>query len=559
MVNYKKKAKAKINIQKKTRKKYERKPKKRKYNKKKEIKKRNLKVVLLPEELLLKAEKISEDKTSLLNLGKAIEIYDINDDINYNYLNLFGKITEENYKYIYTLSYANRKKIIKQYNIGKKIFNKSSKIIFYEFVNFIINKLNIKDKKPIKQLNDYKLEYFENFIIPINEGTEELKFFYFINIIFNWMKLDVENGRLRLLFFKDFFSNKENLNKIEHIFYIILRINLLYLKSRFYNNYSLIYVNLMVNEQISHKIQGLKLIKEEIKENIDKIKIDNNTVLTLKKNKFKFKPFDYYYYFPFLEHEEDASDYILDKIRMTFDYCQRNRFSIFDNDLKIKAFYNIIKKILSSRVIKEYYEKNESFKNYEFPFKDEKIINYIWEKIIFIELDRFHWGYSAKEGFGFFLNRIKGSESKGLTYGCLLITFIKEVINHYLKKLINANEGIRQESNSVENSLIDVDEKIENEIFGRKVNIITYGGNHFLFEMANWDLPLKLFRKRFLNNNVMKKEKKLRDGLKYLKEDENVGKIFENINYEYISEKELIFQAIPYDPRYCIPNSNFVA
>ena len=77
--------------------------------------------------------------------------------------------------------------------------------------------------------------------------------------------------------------------------------------------------------------------------------------------------------------------------------------------------------------------------------------------------------------------------------------------------------------------------------------------------MANWDLPLKLFRKRFLNNNVMKKEKKLRDGLKYLKEDENVGKIFENINYEYISEKELIFQAIPYDPRYCIPNSNFVA
>jgi len=130
MVNYKKKAKAKINIQKKTRKKYERKPKKRKYNKKKKIKKRNLKVVLLPEELLLKAEKISGDKTSLLNLGKAIEIYDINDDINYNYLNLFGKITEENYKYIYTLSFANRKKIIKQYNIGKKIFNKSSKIFF---------------------------------------------------------------------------------------------------------------------------------------------------------------------------------------------------------------------------------------------------------------------------------------------------------------------------------------------------------------------------------------------------------------------------------------------
>ena len=77
--------------------------------------------------------------------------------------------------------------------------------------------------------------------------------------------------------------------------------------------------------------------------------------------------------------------------------------------------------------------------------------------------------------------------------------------------------------------------------------------------MANLDLPLKLFRKRFLNNNVMKKEKKLRDGLKYLKKDENVGKIFENINYEYISEKELIFQAISYDPRYCIPNSNFVA
>ena len=87
---------------------------KKKGNKPKRNNRIKLKVILLPEVLLLKAEKIAGDKKSLFNLIKAIEIYDINDDINYNYLKIVGKIAKENYQYLYTLSFSNRKKNYKE-------------------------------------------------------------------------------------------------------------------------------------------------------------------------------------------------------------------------------------------------------------------------------------------------------------------------------------------------------------------------------------------------------------------------------------------------------------
>lgn len=87
---------------------------KKKGNKPKRNNRIKLKVILLPEDLLLKTEKIAGDKKSLFNLIKAIEIYDINDDINYNYLKIVGKITKENYQYLYTLSFSNRKKNYKE-------------------------------------------------------------------------------------------------------------------------------------------------------------------------------------------------------------------------------------------------------------------------------------------------------------------------------------------------------------------------------------------------------------------------------------------------------------
>ena len=159
-------------------------------------------------------------------------IYDVNDTINYNYLKNCGKICPENYKYIYTLSLNNRKKIISQYKINKEIFTKSSKIIFQELVNFLITKYIPNNESCKNQLKKYNLEHFNKFIIPINEGTSELKYFYFINVILDWFDKDPENGKSYLTEFKDFFKKKKNLHKINNIYYLILNICLLYFNNK---------------------------------------------------------------------------------------------------------------------------------------------------------------------------------------------------------------------------------------------------------------------------------------------------------------------------------------
>ena len=205
------------------------------------------------------------------------------------------------------------------------------------------------------------------------------------------MKNEKENIKICLLYLKDFFNNKKNL-KIKHIFYIILRIHLIYINSLFYD--SLHYVNKMIDEKASNKIKGLKLIKNEIEENIDKIEINANTVLTLKEDKFKFKPLDYYGLSD-LQKPFIIINNIVNKNKMTFDYCLKNKFNIFDYDSQIQAFLNIIKKILSSRVIKEYYKNTTFFQSSEFPLDNEKIINYFLNKIIFIKLPSKYWGYTS--------------------------------------------------------------------------------------------------------------------------------------------------------------------
>ena len=178
--------------------------------------------VLLPQELLVKAKKILGIKPSVSKLIEAMTIYDVNDTINYNYLKNSGKISPENYKYIYTLSLNNRKKIISQYKINKEIFTKSSKIIFHELVNFLITKYIPNNESCKNKLKKYNLEHFNKFIIPINEGTSELKYFNFINVILDWFDKDPENGKSYLTEFKDFFKKKKNLHKINNIYYIIL-------------------------------------------------------------------------------------------------------------------------------------------------------------------------------------------------------------------------------------------------------------------------------------------------------------------------------------------------
>jgi hypothetical protein len=84
------------------------------------------------------------------------------------------------------------------------------------------------------------------------------------------------------------------LDKIEYVFYAIFRIDLLILYPNTGDESSLIEVNLIINEARNHKKEGLQLIKDRIKEDLNKIKINDNTILTVKENDYKFKPIDYY-------------------------------------------------------------------------------------------------------------------------------------------------------------------------------------------------------------------------------------------------------------------------
>ena len=163
------------------------------------------KVVLLPKDLLKKAQALAKT-----NITKAIKIYDIDDAINYNYLIKCGKIDKYNEKYIYTLSFKNRTAIVTKFNIKRKRYEKKSKEIFKEFVQHLIN--NFSPKSSLDSLNNYKLYNFGRFIIYINEGTKELKYYYFIHLIFQWLTIK-KNERITpkektiycLNIFKDFF------------------------------------------------------------------------------------------------------------------------------------------------------------------------------------------------------------------------------------------------------------------------------------------------------------------------------------------------------------------
>ena len=167
---------------------------------------------MLPSQLLNKAKRIIKNPT-LKNLQKAIKIYDIDDSINFQYLDKCGKIDKNNFKFVYTLSFENRKKIIEKYKLKNKILKKKSKILFLEFVNFLINE---GDKKSIQNaLNNYQLEHFSTFIIQIHEGTDELKYYYFMSIISDWLRIDKHNGIICLSNFFNFFNYRENIDDIE--------------------------------------------------------------------------------------------------------------------------------------------------------------------------------------------------------------------------------------------------------------------------------------------------------------------------------------------------------
>ena len=62
------------------------------------------------------------------------------------------------------------------------------------------------------------------------------------------------------------------------------------------------------------------------------------------------------------------SDTIINSITkkkyMSYHYCLIERFNCFNDEKKSKAFYNYFKEILSSQVIREFFQKVRSFQNF---------------------------------------------------------------------------------------------------------------------------------------------------------------------------------------------------
>ena len=502
---------------------------------------------MLPSQLLNKAKRIIKNPT-LKNLQKAIKIYDIDDSINFQYLDKCGKIDKNNFKFVYTLSFENRKKIIEKYKLKNKILKKKSKILFLEFVNFLINE---GDKKSIQNdLNNYQLEHFTTFIIQIHEGTDELKYYYFMSIISDWLRIDKHNGIICLSNFFNFFNDKENIDKIDIIFYIIFRIDLIYFDhDNKIDPKKLLSATYLVDEGIEEKIKGLNLIKDEIKENIDDIEINENTILTLKKNKFKFRPYEHY--FPSNFQKMPLIDCINHRTNITYECCLKNKFNYFGSISKTNAFFRYFKMILSSNVMIEYYQKLKSSEEYEFPFSNNNIINFLWKKLIFAEIDEY-FGMTNKEGFGIFINRLKGNISNGLGYGLCIISISHEIVTHGLQNLINSNNGIeagtitpiksyiRDRDNSITNHLNDSGDKYELFLFGQKVSTITIGGTHFLFNINNWNLSLSKFCKGFRENNIIKNVGILKKELVVLiNNDDNVKILFKDVKYDEDTEQSM--------------------
>ncbi len=168
------------------------------------------KKIILPQQLFLNAKVQVNENSSITCLRKAMKVYDIDEKINYYFFEKCKKITRGNFKYLYTLNYEDRQKIIKKHKLKQNIFLKSSKIIFILLIKFLINTFEPKDKKSFDTLKYYKLQYFGKYIIPISEGNEELKYYYFIDIVLKWLKKSAnrENISDYLSFFEEFFENE---------------------------------------------------------------------------------------------------------------------------------------------------------------------------------------------------------------------------------------------------------------------------------------------------------------------------------------------------------------
>ena len=81
---------------------------------------------------------------------------------------------------------------------------------------------------------------------------------------------------------------------------------------------------------------------------------------------------------------------------------------------------------------------------------------------------------------------------------------------------------INDEDNKITNAAEDGGENFEILFFGQKNPLITIGGNHYLFNINNWNQSNQDFKKGFQKNNIIKNVELLKKELNLLKKDKLV-------------------------------------
>lgn len=421
-----------------------------------------------------------------------ISIYDLDENINYEYLTLLNsyyldnkeaidkdekglsdKIAKNFYTYIFTLNYDDRLKIYDIYqffkhneifeNDEKYFYKDKMKFVFRELINKLIQLENFDE--PYKSYNDIIAEYSipetkNKNLIPAIFGNEEYRYTTYIIIIgsvINSSKISHRDEGTKkelikqyiksLSLFKDYFSleiDKYDEEFIRYILFCIITVftyskTIITLKEKITNN--LRKCSLFLYESISKKKEKLKLIKDYIQnKNFDLDKINADTIIEIlyKTNTYTFKISDLY--FCDCNDKWEILDTISENVKHTFSYYQREN-RILD-DIYLENKYNeYFQKILASEINEEYIKQLKLMERYEYAFKEEKFIKEIKIKYAMLPIEELS-GITVKNFYTVYINNNLNNlevEKMLLQLGAKLIVKLHEFVNHIYRVIMHVN------------------------------------------------------------------------------------------------------------------------
>ena len=499
----------------------------------------------------------------------VINIYDIDETINFEYLKLLNAHYKKNkdeidsdtmglsdeiannfYTYIFTLDFKDRMEIYKispffgENEIFEKeeryFFKAPMKNVFRQMINEI---LQLEDEeKPQEKYN----EIIDNYgipkqkkknLIPAIFGNEEYRYTNYITHIGSILNLipDSEKNEnineyiqqiiIAICTFKDYLLLDENEYQEENIRYIIFCIESIFSYSK---NLNILKKNINSNlykyakflfETIDIKREKLKKISKYIKNKDFKLdEIDNDTEIIIEYNqkKYKFKVSDHY--FSFCNSKYNIIDTIINKENLSFSYFQIHN-GILDDKLMEKKYNDYFKKILNSEINKSYIRNLEGINKYKYIFKEEKFVNEVKINYIIFPLEELS-GLTSKDFYTVYLNNNldKSDIEKILPQlGGKLIVKLHEIVNHIYRLIIHINDinipldtptkiFIKDKWNDKTTHLKDGGDKYEAIIFGKKIKKFYLSGMYFIFDENNWNnKDILKFSRNFKAQNSLEK------------------------------------------------------